>query len=62
MEFHETERNINNKISRGGFNATFFVQCLSAACPGRCDGEGEVPRVGPKALKFERLEQQHRSA
>ena len=25
---HETERNINNKISRGGFSATFFVQCL----------------------------------
>ncbi len=28
---HETERNINNKISRGGFSATFFVQCLVAA-------------------------------
>ena len=27
---HETERNINNKISRGGFTATFFVQCLTA--------------------------------
>jgi hypothetical protein len=27
---HETERNINNKISRGGFSATFFVQCLVA--------------------------------
>ena len=27
---HETERNINNKISRGGFTATFFVQCLLA--------------------------------
>lgn len=27
---HETERNINNKISRGGFTAVFFVQCLSA--------------------------------
>ena len=26
---HETERNINNKISRGGFSATFFVQCLT---------------------------------
>lgn len=26
---HETERNINNKISRGGFTAVFFVQCLS---------------------------------
>ena len=28
---HETERNINNKISRGGFSATFFVQALVAA-------------------------------
>ncbi len=28
---HETERNINNKISRGGFTAVFFVQCLEAA-------------------------------
>jgi 3-mercaptopyruvate sulfurtransferase SseA len=27
---HETERNIANKISRGGFTATFFVQCLHA--------------------------------
>ena len=27
---HESERNINNKISRGGFSATFFVQCLAA--------------------------------
>ena len=31
MGIHETERNINNKISRGGFTATFFVQCLVAA-------------------------------
>ena len=28
---HESERNINNKISRGGFSAVFFVQCLIAA-------------------------------
>ena len=28
MGIHETERNINNKISRGGFTAVFFVQCL----------------------------------
>ena len=27
---HETERNLNNKISRGGFTAAFFLQCLSA--------------------------------
>lgn len=25
-----TERNIANKISRGGFTAAFFIQCLSA--------------------------------
>lgn len=27
----ETERNIANKISRGGFTAAFFLQCLKAA-------------------------------
>jgi 3-mercaptopyruvate sulfurtransferase SseA len=27
----ETERNIANKISRGGFSAAFFVQCLTVA-------------------------------
>lgn len=27
---HETERNLNNKISRGGFSAAFFLQCLEA--------------------------------
>lgn len=27
---HESERNINNKISRGGFTAVFFIQCLAA--------------------------------
>lgn len=26
----ETERNLANKISRGGFTAAFFVQCLDA--------------------------------
>ena len=26
----ETERNLNNKISRGGFTAAFFLQCLIA--------------------------------
>jgi hypothetical protein len=26
----ETERNLANKISRGGFTAAFFLQCLSA--------------------------------
>jgi 3-mercaptopyruvate sulfurtransferase SseA len=31
MGTHETERNIANKISRGGFSAAFFVQCLAAA-------------------------------
>lgn len=28
---NETERNLNNKISRGGFSAAFLLQCLSAA-------------------------------
>jgi len=27
---HETERNLNNKISRSGFTAGFFLQCLEA--------------------------------
>ena len=26
----ETDRNIANKISRGGFTAAFFIQCLVA--------------------------------
>jgi hypothetical protein len=30
LGIHETERNIANKISRGGFTAVFFVQCLIA--------------------------------
>jgi hypothetical protein len=30
MGVPETERNIANKISRGGFTAVFLVQCLSA--------------------------------
>jgi hypothetical protein len=27
---HENERNLNNKIARGGFSAAFFLQCLTA--------------------------------
>ncbi len=27
---HETDRNIANKLARGGFSAVFMVQCLSA--------------------------------
>jgi hypothetical protein len=27
---NETERNLTNKISRGGFTAAFLVQCLEA--------------------------------
>ena len=27
---HETERNLSNKISRGGFSAAFLAQCLTA--------------------------------
>lgn len=30
MDIHENERNINNKISRGGFSAAFLLQCLDA--------------------------------
>ena len=30
MGIQETERNLNNKISRGGFTAAFFIQCLTA--------------------------------
>lgn len=30
MGISETEANIKNKISRGGFTAVFFVQCLVA--------------------------------
>lgn len=30
LGIRETERNIANKISRGGFTAAFFVQCLVA--------------------------------
>jgi hypothetical protein len=26
----ENERNLNNKISRGGFTAAFLLQCLEA--------------------------------
>lgn len=31
MGIPETERNIANKLARGGFTAVFFVQCLVAA-------------------------------
>jgi Domain of unknown function (DUF6471) len=30
MGVADSEANIKNKISRGGFTAVFFVQCLSA--------------------------------
>ena len=30
MGIQETERNLNNKISRGGFTAAFLIQCLDA--------------------------------
>lgn len=31
---HETDRNIANKLARGGFSAVFLVQCLEAiGCP-----------------------------
>ncbi len=30
LDISETERNLNNKISRGGFTAAFLLQCLTA--------------------------------
>ena len=30
LDIQETERNLNNKISRGGFSAAFLLQCLDA--------------------------------
>lgn len=30
MGVHDSERNIANKISRGGFTAVFLIQCLEA--------------------------------
>ena len=30
MGINENERNIANKISRGGFSAAFLIQCLAA--------------------------------
>jgi hypothetical protein len=30
MGVHDTERNLNNKISRGGFTAGFFFLCMAA--------------------------------
>jgi hypothetical protein len=30
LDIQETERNLNNKISRGGFTAAFLLQCLHA--------------------------------
>lgn len=30
LGIQETERNLNNKISRGGFTAAFLLQCLEA--------------------------------
>lgn len=27
---HENERNLNNKISRGGFSAAFLIKCLES--------------------------------
>ena len=30
LGIHETDRNIANKISRGGFTAVFMLQCLKA--------------------------------
>jgi hypothetical protein len=29
LRISENERNLNNKVSRGGFSAAFLLQCLS---------------------------------
>jgi hypothetical protein len=34
---HETERNLNNKISRGGFAAAFLLQCMDAIGTSKVD-------------------------
>ncbi|UTP39805.1 DUF6471 domain-containing protein [Phenylobacterium sp. LH3H17] len=46
----ENERNLRNKIARGTFSATFFVQCLVAMdCQTlRLDGEFPNPAVNPE--------------
>ena len=31
MGIHGSKRNLNNKISRGGFSAVLLIQCLAAA-------------------------------
>ena len=36
---HEKERNLNNKISRGGFSAAFLLQCMVVI------GAGEIRLV-----------------
>jgi uncharacterized protein CbrC (UPF0167 family) len=43
MGINETERNINNKISRGGFTAVFLFQCLAAAGVRHLDISSELP-------------------
>jgi len=30
LGIHESDRNIANKLARGGFSAVFLIQCLSA--------------------------------
>jgi hypothetical protein len=39
----ETERNLNNKISRGGFTAAFMLQCFEA--------------IGASSVRFDKLPQ-----
>ncbi len=43
MGISETERNIANKISRGGFTAVFLVQCLNAIGADQLDLRGLPP-------------------
>jgi hypothetical protein len=37
LGIEETERNLTNKISRGGFSAAFFLQCLDALAVSELD-------------------------
>lgn len=37
LGIHETERNIANKVSRGGFTAAFLLQCLAAIGTSKID-------------------------
>mgnify|MGYP001400442016 CR=1 FL=1 len=39
--FPENEKNVNNKIARGGFTAAFFLQCMEAIGVHRIELNGD---------------------